>query len=85
MKMSTFPRSKWKLMAIQDHLLRFLSVCILTWLLYIIKNKERVIFVWELECLLHQDPVGHRACYSGNPVSRRPVPKSKDLGEDAEW
>ena len=59
-------------MGIQNHLLRFLSVCILICFLFVVKNKERVTFVWELECFLHQDLVAPWACYSGNPVSWRP-------------
>lgn len=38
-------------MGIQDQLLRFLSVCILTWLLFVTKNNKKVMFVWELECM----------------------------------
>lgn len=49
--MSTFLRPKWILMGIQEQFLSFLSVCILIWLLFVIKNKERVMLVWELECV----------------------------------
>lgn len=51
MNMGTFLRPKWILMGIQEQFLSFLSVHILIWLWFVIKNKERVMLVWELACV----------------------------------
>ena len=83
MNMSTFLRPKWILMGIQEQFLSFLSVCFLIWLLFVIKNKERVMLVWELECVQQGGSCGSLGMVVCE--SREQETKFKGLGADAKW
>lgn len=74
----TFPRSKWKLIGVWDQLLRFLSVCILIWFLFVINYKRGSRVCAAPGSCGSLGDLGIQ--WAGDQVSKR-----EDLGTDAEW